>query len=170
MNNNVKPLPERPSEGLKACLEDLDVLLGRKNSRYRFEPNIWHSPLGYNPTRRCLICLGGARLARIFNSPDKEIMPGSLLLSSEEKVKIAAMDEFMRFKLFEGVHKYRDDYDIVIPPQTFVKLRAFRQAMEKEIFSRCHLPLSNFIKTNEGFSWWRPKMDEAVKILKDSGF
>lgn len=99
LKGKSRELPKLPSDGILACLADLEMC--EKHPNYEINMIDWHF---YNRhTKRCEVCLGGARIARVLGSPGEASAPSQF---PNESGKISAMDDFRIGFVNTGVDKY----------------------------------------------------------------
>lgn len=109
VRTKIRELPEKPSAGLRVCLDDLRFLEGHKD--YKVDLNSWHSPEEHQDETGnyfiCRVCVGGAHLARLADAPSEKIDPDSFMgLSERERGKIQAMNAFRLGVIDWGVRGY----------------------------------------------------------------
>ena len=160
-------LPDLPSDGIQACLEDLDLIL--QDNRYQFSPYAWHH--AYLKEGPCRICLGGARLARVISDPERIIFPAflpghikCLNKKYDRKLyhKVRSMDSFLDGHFQAGIKEYmcyRRDISGMFSPEFL--------SFEDE-FIRTFNTMDIF--DTEDFLTWRAMMDEAVLVIKEEGY
>ena len=98
-----RDLPDLPSAGILACLEDLEMC--EKSDKYTVDMHNWHHP----ENNKCRVCLGGSRLARLADDSKQFIEPYERFCLEKEnknKNKIIAMDCFRRGDVIIGVEYY----------------------------------------------------------------
>ena len=114
-------LPDRPSEGILACLKDLEKL--ERNKRYAIDMRLWHDhdTMDKDCNQVCSVCLGGARMAMILDNPMTTLSPDGLspsklgLPNEKELEKILSMDCFRQGYVWPGLESY-------LPPNEFEKI------------------------------------------------
>lgn len=90
INRNLE-LPDRPSELLRAALDDLRA--AEMNPRLVIMMDRWHEPMA---SGRCAVCLAGAVIARRqqFDTRHHAIAPGDF--PGRTQLKLRALDFFRR--------------------------------------------------------------------------
>ena len=98
-------MPVKVSEGLRLALHDLELC--EQHPDYKIGMSVWHVPKVF-PSKKgkgrklCVVCLGGATLARKIDNPNCDfILPTDTL-----ETKIVAMDSFRRGFITDGVSLY----------------------------------------------------------------
>ena len=70
LKKGERELPDRLSAAIRECVRDLEIC--EKHPKYEINMSHWHNNFHIirDPERKCSVCLGGSRLARIYNDPD----------------------------------------------------------------------------------------------------
>ena len=121
-------LSDNPGTAILQCLEDLEAC--EKHPAYKINMQAWHHPSGtsnYPPEKQiCHVCLGGARLARMYHNPHLQTKP-EYLPDKKEQLKIEAMDYFRTGSFSSGImHFCFSDETQPIPEPSISKLRKIR--------------------------------------------
>ena len=96
-------LPDLPSDGILVCLEDLEMC--EKHPDYYINMDTWH--MANRNIKKCAVCLGGARLARIVDDSDRTVCIKDIWDDNISNYhKIEAMDSFRRGNVYLGVYTY----------------------------------------------------------------
>ena len=99
LEGGAQELPDALSQAIRDCLEDLEMC--EKDRRYQINMNAWHI-LAANG--KCNVCLGGARLARIRDNPEEDLVEGENIPR-----KIYAMDKVKFGQMFEAAYWFYTD-------------------------------------------------------------
>ena len=121
-------LSDNPGTAILQCLEDLEAC--EKHPAYKVNMQAWHHPLGTSnyPSEKqiCHVCLGGARLARMYHNPSLSTKPEYLPVERDQR-KIEAMDIYRRGSFYSGTMRFFDHDEITPFPKPLVKkLREIR--------------------------------------------
>ena len=108
-------LSDTLSKAIGQCLEDLVMV--EKHRRYGVSMRHWHTGTHNmdNGTGVCLVCLGGARLARIFDCEKFDNAPVGLT-DSREAGKIQAMDYVRKGDIFSALCYFHGKDSLVADP------------------------------------------------------
>ena len=154
-------LSSRPSEGLRACLDDLRMV--ERHPDYVVDMEIWHETLEDvegTPYDHCSVCLGGSRLARIYDDPEFFHSWNDLGHEFEPKqeARISSMDDFRKGDIYRGIWHYLGHCEEEI------------NVMERDFRAKGLPPSISVPSYHSNRAGFYQTMDRIVEILSKAGY